>query len=276
MPVAHYIPEFATGMRADWRSRVTPRHLLTHTSGLPAHQEYFRTTSSPDELFQSVLSSPFAYEPGTATVYSDPGFILLGRIIERATGKSLDALARERIFAPLEMNDTAFTPAARLRKRIAPTEFDRTFRKCLMHGEVHDENAWRMGGVAGHAGMFTTARDLAIFSQMMLNGGIYAHKRLLRSGTVEQFTTPDPATCNTRTLGWMVPTENSTSGRYFSHQSYGHTGYTGTSMWIDLTRQMFVVLLTNRVHPTRDNTKIQQVRPAVHDAIAEALGIAPR
>ena len=159
--------------------------------------------------------------------------------------------------------------------RIAPTENDTTFRKRLLQGEVHDENAFAMGGVAGHAGMFSTAPDLAAFCQMLLNGGMYAHQRLLDSRHDFAFTAPQPLAAGTRTLGWMVPTPNSSSGRYFSAHSFGHLGFTGTSIWIDPDRQLFVILLTNRVYPTRANDKIAAVRPAVHDAVDRSPGLAP-
>ena len=129
-----------------------------------------------------------------------------------------------------------------------------------------------MGGIAGHAGLFSTAGDLAAFCQMMLNGGIYAHHRLLKRATVEEFTSAQPLAKNTRALGWVVPTEPSASGKYFSARSFGHAGFTGTSIWCDPEKDLFVVLLTNRVHPVRTNEKIQQVRPLLHDAVAEALG----
>jgi beta-N-acetylhexosaminidase len=273
-PVSRYLTEWRTGEPGDARARITVRNLLTHTSGLPAHRDYFQKTLDRGELVHTALAEPVEYEPGTQSVYSDVGFILLGVIIEWLTGRGLDQLASERIFTPLGMKDTEFSPARGLRARIAPTERDEVFRKRVMRGEVHDENAWAMGGVAGHAGMFSTAPDLAVFCQMMLNGGIYAHRRLLRRATVAQFTTPEAAAAGARTLGWMTPTENSSSGRYFSRGSFGHTGFTGSSLWIDPDKELFVVLLTNRVHPTRENEKIKQVRPAVHDAVIEALGLA--
>jgi CubicO group peptidase (beta-lactamase class C family) len=171
------------------------------------------------------------------------------------------------------MANTQFNPPKALVSRIAPTEDDAFFRRRLLRGEVHDENAFAMDGVAGHAGMFATAPDLATFCQMLLNGGSYAHQRLLIRATLAQFIAPQALAANTRTLGWMVPTADSTSGRYFSARSFGHLGFTGTSIWIDPDRQLFVILLTNRVYPTRANDKIATVRPAVHDAIVEALGL---
>jgi CubicO group peptidase (beta-lactamase class C family) len=286
-PVPRYIPEWtaqqnevaAQRLSSRWNDAVTVRHLLTHTSGLPAHKNYFQnhfqTAASRREIVARVLATAPAHEPGAQSIYSDLGFIVLGEIIERLTGKALDELARRRIFDSLGMTASTFKPAASLRSRIAPTEVDDTFRKRLVHGEVHDENAWVMGGVAGHAGLFTTAADLAVFCQTLLNGGIYAHRRLLRRATIAQFNTASPLAAHTRALGWNVPTPGSSSGHYFSARSFGHTGFTGTSIWIDPDKQLFVVLLTNRVHPSRDNDKINTVRPALHDAIVEALNLQP-
>ncbi len=198
----------------------------------------------------------------------------MAEIVERLTGRTLDDLANAYIFKPLAMKETMFRPPKKLWPSIAPTEFDANFRKRLVQGEVHDENAFAIGGVSGHAGLFSTASDLAAFCQMLLNGGVYAHQRFLRRATVVQFTAPQKLSGGTRTLGWAVPTEGGSSGHYFSAHSFGHTGYTGTSIWIDPDRQLFVVLLTNRVHPTRENMKIAQVRPALHDAVMQALGFA--
>jgi len=167
-----------------------------------------------------------------------------------------------------------YNPPRKRWPEIAPTEFDKELRHRLIQGEVHDENAYAIGGVSGHAGVFSTSPDLAVFCQMLLNGGIYAHRRILRRATIAEFTAPQALAKNTRTLGWVVPAEGGSSGHYFSSRSYGHTGFTGTTIWIDPDRQLFVVLLTNRVHPTRENHKIAEVRPAVHDAVMKALGFA--
>ncbi|HLJ44160.1 MAG TPA: serine hydrolase, partial [Candidatus Binataceae bacterium] len=226
------------------------------------------------DLFARVMTQPLEREPGKQIVYSDLGFILLGKIIESLTGESLATFAKRQLFAPLGMNSSFFNPPRGVRARIAPTEQDKTFRKRLVHSEVHDENAWVMGGVGGHAGLFSTAVDIAAFAQMMLNGGIYAHHRVLSRATISQFAARQSVGGSARALGWDVPTPPSSSGRYLSDKSYGHTGFTGTSLWIDPVRQLFAVLLTNRVHPTRDNEKIRQVRPAIHDAIFEGLGLA--
>ena len=274
LPVSRYVPEWNAGPQPEWRKGVTVRHLLTHSSGLPAHKDYFLTIHSEREAIAKICNEPLEYEPGSKTVYSDLGFILLGEILERVTGRPLDQLAREQIFAPLGMASTVFNPPKALLSRIAPTENDATYRKRLLRGEVHDENAFAMGGAAGHAGMFATAPDLAAFCQLLLNGGSYAHQRLLTRATVGQITAPQALAGGSRALGWMVPTAESTSGRYFSAHSFGHLGFTGSSIWIDPDRQLFVILLTNRVYPTRANDKIAAVRPALHDAIVEALGLA--
>jgi len=258
----------------EWRRRVTVRHLLTHTSGLPAFKEYWRTSKSKADTLAKIFAEPLEYEPGTKEIYSDLGIILMAEIIERLTGRKLDELAKSDIFTPLGMKDTMYRPAKKFWPAIAPTEVDKQLRMRLVQGEVHDENAFAMGGVSGHAGIFSTAPDLAAFCQMLLNGGVYAHQRILRRATVAQFTTPQQLSGGTRTLGWAVPTEGGSSGHYFSAHSFGHTGFTGTSIWIDPERQVFVVLLTNRVNPTRENAKIQQVRPALHDAVMQALGFA--
>lgn len=257
-----------------WRRKVTVRHLLTHTSGLPAFKEYWRTSKSREESLSRIFAEPLEYEPGTKEVYSDLGIILLTEIIERLTGKPLDTLSNSFIFSPLDMRNTMYRPPQKLWPAIAPTEFDNQLRHKLIQGEVHDENAYVLGGVSGHAGLFSTAPDLAAFCQMLLNGGVYAHHRILRRATVTLFTKPQELSNGTRTLGWAIPTEGGSSGHYFSTHSFGHTGFTGTSIWIDPDRQLFVVLLTNRVHPTRENTQIQQVRPALHDAVIQALGLA--
>lgn len=276
-PVARYIPEWACGPDRARRERVTIAHLLAHSSGLPAHQDYFRNLKGRREIVARAAAELLVYDPAAKSIYSDVGFIVLAAIIERLSGQALDALAQERIFAPLGMTDTMFRPPQSLGARIASTERLSGGRKRVLHGKVHDENADAMGGVAGHAGMFSTGPDLAIFCRMILNGGIYAHQRILRRETVTRFTSPSGLAHSTRTLGWNVPTEPSSSGRYFSKQSFGHTGFTGTSIWIDPRKELFVVLLTNanRTHANPDDDKIRRVQPAIHNAIVESLGLVP-
>jgi beta-N-acetylhexosaminidase len=278
-PVERYLPEFSAAAQSDpnssWRARITVRMLMLHDSGLPAHRDFYKDAKGHDAVLAKVLAEPLVHEPGAQVEYSDLGFILLGEIIERLTGDTLAQFAKGHIFAPLGMSDTMYSPPASLRARIAPTEMDSDFRKRLLRGEVHDENAFALGGVSGNAGLFGTAGDLAAFAQMLLNGGIYAHHRLLARSTIQEFTARQTVGDSARTLGWDVPTPpTSSAGHYFSPGSYGHTGFTGTSLWIDPERDLFVVLLTNRVNPTRTNEKIRQVRPAIHDAILQALGVA--
>src|SRR5881394_3291292 len=272
--IERYLPEWASGPNAEWRHRVTVRHLLTHTSGLPPFKEYWRTSKNKQDTLTKIFAEPLDYEPGTKEVYSDLGIILMAEIIERLTGRTLDDLANGFIFSPLGMQNTMYRPPKKLWPQIAPTEIDNNLRHRLVQGEVHDENAFAIGGVSGHAGLFSTAPDLAAFCQMLLNGGVYAHQRILRRATIAQFTVPQELSNRTRTLGWVVPSEGGFSGHFFGPHSFGHTGFTGTSIYIDPDRQLFVVLLTNRVNPTRENMKIAKVRPALHDAVMQALGFA--
>jgi beta-N-acetylhexosaminidase len=272
--IERYLPQWASGPQAEWRHRVTIRHLLTHTSGLPPFKEYWRTSKSKQDTLTKIFAEPLDYEPGTKEVYSDLGIILMAEIIERLTGKPLDVLAREFIFTPLAMPNSMYNPPKKLWSTVAPTEIDNQYRHHLIQGEVHDENAASIGGVSGHAGVFSTAPDLATFCQMLLNGGVYAHQRILRRATIAEFTSPQQLSSGTRTLGWAAPTQGGSSGHFFSPHSFGHTGFTGTSIWIDPDRQIFVVFLTNRVYPTRDNQKHIKVRPALHDAVMQSLGLA--
>jgi beta-N-acetylhexosaminidase len=277
-PVARYLPEWSAAEKSDpdptWRARVTIRNLLLHDSGLPAHRDFYKQARGYDAVLAGVLAEPLVHQPGTQVEYSDLGFILLGEIVQRLTGVTLDEYAEQHIFAPLGMNTSQFKPPRKAWAAIAPTENDLDFRKRLMQGEVHDENAWAMGGVSGHAGLFSTAGDTAIFAQMTLNGGIYAHHRVLTRATIQEFTARQAIGDSARKLGWDAVTQPSSSGHYFSSNSFGHTGFTGTSLWIDPDRDLFVILLTNRVNPTRANEQIRQLRPAVHDAVMQALGLA--
>ena len=277
-PVARYLPEWTAAAKSDpdptWRARVTIRNLLLHDSGLPPHRDFYKQAKGYDAVLARVLAEPLVRQPGTQVEYSDLGFILLGEIVQRLTGVTLDEYAKQHIFTPLGMNASQFKPPRKLWPGIAPTENDLDFRKRLMQGEVHDENAWAMGGVSGHAGLFSTAGDTAIFAQMTLNGGIYAHHRVLTRATIQEFTARQVIGDSARKLGWDAVTQPSSSGHYFSPNSFGHTGFTGTSLWIDSDRDLFVILLTNRVNPTRANDQIRQLRPAVHDAVMQALGLA--
>lgn len=271
-PISRYLPHRNSAGNPDWLQKITVRELLLHTSGLPAHRQFYKTAKSPAEWRKLLYSERLAAAPGTEIEYSDLGFVILGDIVERLTGKSLARYARENIFEPLDMQNSFFNPPAALRARIAPTQTESAFRKRPQPGEVDDDNAFALGGAAGHAGLFSTAADVAAFAQMMLNGGIYAQRRILPRAIVEQFTARVAIKDLARTLGWDVPTGESSSGHYFSAQSYGHNGFTGASMWIDPQKGLFVILLTNRVHPSAANDKIRSVRPMLHDAILKSLG----
>ena len=272
-PVGHYLPEFARGPDPKTRQKITVKHLLTHSSGLPPYVRFFLELDNRKDMLSRIYTIPLEFAPGTKSSYSDLGIILLGEIIERVSGKPLDKYLQQEVFGPLGMKQSLFAPSKEWRSRIAPTEVDTEFRKRLIHGEVHDENAWVMGKVAPHAGLFSTARDLATFCQFLLNGGMYDHRRLLRRSTVQSFTKKQKIPRSTRAIGWDTPSKRSSGGRYLSRRAFGHTGFTGASIWIDPAKDLFVVLLTNRVHPTRENNQIRQLRPAVHDAVIRALRI---
>jgi CubicO group peptidase (beta-lactamase class C family) len=207
-------------------------------------------------------------DPGTRAEYSDIGFFILGVALERLADESLDAFCQREIFGPLGMSHTTYNPALTQRSNIPPTVDDWTLRNRIIQGEVHDENASALGGVAGHAGLFANAEDLAIFAEAMLNGGA----PILRPATIQLFTQRESTPPGTsRALGWDTPSPPSQSGKYFSPRSYGHLGYTGTSLWIDPERQLSVTLLTNRTWPDRASQAIKEVRHRFHDAIVEAL-----
>jgi CubicO group peptidase (beta-lactamase class C family) len=271
-PVTAIVPEFA-GQLTDndpRRGEVNLRMLLAHSSGLPAYEKLFLRARTREDLLQTAFSTPLAAAPGARAEYSDIGFIILGAVLERLADESLDVFCQREIFGPLGMTHTTFKPSSALKHSIPPTADDRTFRHRIIQGEVQDENASVLGGVAGHAGLFSSAEDLAIFAHAVLNGGY----PILRSSTIELFSRRESAPEGTsRALGWDTPSAPSQSGKYFSSRSFGHLGYTGTSLWIDLERQLSISLLTNRTWPDCQNQAIKQVRPAFCDAVSEALGI---
>lgn len=268
--VVSYIPEF----NAPDKAAITVRHIVTHTGGLEAFAPLYREFKGREQYLAQINERPLKSLPGTATVYSDWDLILTQLILEKITGLALDRHVVDRIFTPLGMTSTMFTPdSSAFRVRIAPTEID-SARGGLVQGKVHDENAWAMGGVAGHAGLFSSARDLTIFAQMLLNGGEYNGVRIVKPSTLARWTAPQSRT-SSRALGWDTPSKNSSSGNYFSPRSFGHTGFTGTSIWIDPERGLFVILLTNRVNPNRDNQRHVPLRRAVADAAQTAIKDAP-
>lgn len=265
-PVTAVVPEFASGDAR--RGQVTLRMLLAHSSGLPAYERLFLRAPTREQLLRAAFASGLSANPGTRAEYSDIGFIVLGVALERLADEPLDIFCQREVFGPLAMSHTTFNPALELRERIPPTADDRTFRHRVVQGEVQDENASVLGGVAGHAGLFSNAEDLARFAHAMLNGG----HPILRAATVELFTRRETAPNGTsRALGWDTRSAPSQSGNYFSGRSFGHLGYTGTSLWIDPEHELSVTLLTNRSWPDCQNQAIKQVRPAFHDAVIEAL-----
>jgi CubicO group peptidase (beta-lactamase class C family) len=266
-PVKSYIPEFSGGHKDS----ITVRDLLAHRSGLPASRDLWRVARNPAEARRAVIDAPLACRPRVCMIYSDLGAITLGLIVESVTGMGLDEYLDARVFGPIGMTATSFRPEASLRAQIAPTELAPP-RGYPLRGEVHDENAFALGGVAGHAGMFSTAADLSMFAQMMLNGGEYAGVRIVADSTIKLFTAKK--VISNRALGWAKPDGTGGSGEYLSDEAYGHTGYTGTSLWIDPKRDMFVVLLTNRVHAAKARRPakiIADVRADLADAASAAV-----
>lgn len=272
-PVVRYIPTF-TGQGKD---RITIRQLLTHTSGLKAWLPLHLETPDQEGAYQRIDADTLEHEPGTHYTYSDLGAITLGRVVAAISGTTLDDYLDTAVFAPLGMHDTRFNPPDSLLDRIAPTEVDSVWRHRLVHGTVHDENAQHLGGVSGHAGLFSTAPDLARFAIWILNA---YHGRLapgdqpylpadfVRMATARQ---PGPEG-STRALGWDTPTPGggASSGSLLSPNAFGHTGFTGTSIWIDPSRGLYIILLTNRVNPTRENRELLTIRGEVADMVIRA------
>ncbi len=266
-PARDFLPRF-TG---EGKEKITVRQLLTHSSGVDWWASLYQEIKGKQAYVERIQAMDLVYQVGSQVKYSDLGLILLGEILERVAGEPLDVFVRRRVFEPLGMGDTLFRPGPELIQRIAPTEMD-PWRGRVVRGEVHDENAHALGGVAPHAGLFSTAGDLARFAQMMVNGGVFEHRRIISREVVRTFTRKAGVAGSSRALGWDTKSpEKSSAGSLFSADSYGHTGFTGTSIWIDPERQLFVILLTNRVHPSRDNILIRKVRPAVADAVVRAL-----
>lgn len=265
-PVAKYLPEW----KVAGAERVTVRHVMTHSAGLPAWRALYKETDTPADAMRQVLATPLDTIPGVRFVYSDLGFILMGALVERVTGMTLAQYDAQHVFGPAGMSETRFLPPSSWRARIAPTEQD-PWRQRKLRGEVHDENAARLGGVSGHAGLFSTARDMARFARLYLNHGTLDGVRVFDSATVAAFTRVQDSTVSRRALGWETPTGRNSAGGRLSAAAFGHTGFTGTSVWMDPERNLFVVLLTNRVNPTRQNLRIGGVRTALADAVVGAL-----
>ena len=259
-PVMRYLPAF----RGSGKDRVTVRHLLTHSSGLRADSPLWRRTPDADSALGFVNAMPLDTIPGARMVYSDMGAIVLGEVLERVLGGRLDRLAEERIFKPLGMRSTGFRP--REIARVAATEYDTTWRKRIVRGEVHDEKAAWLHGIAGHAGLFGSALDLLSFGEWLL-AQVRSSSQVAREFVRRQEVVPG----SSRALGWDTPSPGSSAGTLLGPESYGHTGFTGTSMWTDPGRGLVIVLLTNRVNPTRDNPRIFPLRIAVADAVVRLL-----
>jgi CubicO group peptidase (beta-lactamase class C family) len=274
-PLQRYIPEW-TGPNKD---RVTVGNLLTHTSGLPAFKAYDEITHDPDSLAKLMFSTPLDTLPNVRMVYSDIGAYMLGRLVERLTGQTLDAYVHDHVFAPLKMTETMYKPSASWIPRVAPTEFDPR-RGGLVRGKVHDERAYYLGGVSAHAGIFSSGHDLARFARMYLNGGELDGVRVIHPATIAQFTAYVDSTLLNRGIGWQKPDlpgmkfaspSSAWAGHLMSTRAFGHTGFTGTSIAIDPSRDLFVVLLSNRVDPTRNNNKITEVRRQLADSVVSAF-----
>jgi CubicO group peptidase (beta-lactamase class C family) len=272
-PVADVIAEFGQAGKGG----ITIRHLLSHTSGLPAWAPLWSAYDTPEARVRAIYEMTPRAAPGETYVYSDLGLIVLGEIVETVTGRRLDEVIAERITGPLGMTDTMFNPAPALRDRIAATEYSPATGRGMVHGSVHDENAWALGGIAGHAGLFSTAGDLAVFAQMLLNGGRYAGARILEPETVQAMMVNQTAAFpgNDRGLGpqlyqhWYFDAMTTPA-------SAGHTGFTGTSLVIDPTTDSFAILLTNRVHPSRSWASVNPVRTAVARAVGRAVAVRTR
>ncbi|MGE6257769.1 serine hydrolase domain-containing protein [Heyndrickxia sporothermodurans] len=257
--VKHFLPHFHT-------DEITLRHLLTHTSGLPAHKPFYRESLSKEEYIHRICKEPLISQVGERVTYSDLGLILLYKIIEIATNEKFENHVTREIFDPLNMGETGFNLNL-THDRFAATEFSETLNEYKI-GIVHDENAECMGGVSGHAGLFSTIKDLGNYASMIENEGVFQGKRILSSAALalarQNFTSFDE---EYRGLGWMLKSETySSCGDLFSKASYGHTGFTGTSIWFDPEIKLHVILLTNRVHLGRKDAIIR-LRPRLHNLI---------
>lgn len=267
-PVAEFYPDFG----ANGKDAVTFRHILCHTAGLHWWRDFYRSCRGRDEIIAAICQEKLDAAPGTRVVYSDLGFMLLTEIVERITGMDLARAARERVFSPLGMTDAMYRPAPEAAARAAATEYQRESGIYLC-GEVHDENARGMGGISGHAGLFGTAADVLRYGQAWLDGGRGSSgDKILSPATIAAATRDQTAGLGDRRgLGWALRSPaGSPAGDFFSGSAFGHTGFTGTSLWIDPGLDLVAVLLTNRVHPTRENPAIIKLRPRFHNILAAA------
>jgi len=267
-PVSTYLPAFAR----NGKETVTIEQLMRHTSGLRAHSFYAKSCRTPKELFSAIEADTLLSRPGTTTLYSDLNFMLLGRIIETITGQTLAANFHQRFAAPLGMSSTMFTPPQAVIRRIAPVEKDTLWPFKVQRPLVNDQNAALLGGVAGHAGLFSTTGDLLDMVRLLMHGGSLRGHTYFRAATLRRFLARNG---NSRAVGWDVRSSDghSSAGDYFSNSSYGHLGYTGTSIWIDPEKELAVILLSNRVYPSSENIKIRKFRPLLHNSVVQCLGL---
>ena len=263
--LSDFYPEFNTGNKKE----VTVRHLLTHSSGLPAYVEYYKINSidTESDIINDIVNLDLEYMPDEKMVYSDLGIILLYDIIKKVSNSNLDKLSDKYFYKPFNMSNTYFNPVNK--DIVVPTEYDNHYRMKLIKGEVHDENAYILNGVSGHAGLFSNATDIGTFSKFFLNEGILLGRRYLKKDLIRVFTSKTKNPVNSdRALGWDTPSDQgSSAGDYFSIGSYGHLGFTGTSLWIDPNEEIIIVFLTNRVYPTRENKGIYNIRRELHNSI---------
>jgi CubicO group peptidase (beta-lactamase class C family) len=281
-PLVHILPAFAQGEAAgSARQQVTLRMLLAHASGLPGYVRLFTGPGGREELLDACLRLPLEAAPGSRAEYSDPGFILLGQALEAIAGEPMETFCAREVFIPLGMTSTCFRPPPDWRSAIPPTEEDLTFRHRIIQGEVQDENCFVLGGVGGHAGLFSNALDPLLYAQCLLGmlgsprstGWTALERPLFTPEAIQVFTSrAELPPGSSRALGWDTPSQPSSSGKLFSRHSAGHLGYAGTSLWIDFERKIAVVLLTNRTWPSRKSQAIRSIRPAFHDAVIQSLG----
>ena len=269
-PVSHYLLDF----RGGGKEKITIRQLLQHTSGLRAHRYFAESCKSPEELFKAIDADSLLTAPGTTTLYSDLGFMLLGKVIETLTHKTLDANFRDRFAVPLAMKSTMFNPSQSLAHHIAPVGQDGIWPFSTERPLVHDQNAALLGGVSGHAGLYSTSGDLARMVTMLMKGGSLNNQTFFHAETLKKFLSPNESL---RLLGWDRPSPggHSSSGEFFSASSYGHLGFTGTSIWIDPEKELAVIFLSNRVYPSAENIKIRAFRPLLHNTIWRCLALHP-
>jgi len=276
-PVSGYV----RGRIPPWAGQVTIRHLMTHTSGLPAHRRFWELTPNADSMSALVRATPLDTVPGARMVYSDLGLIFLGQLMETVLGAPLDQLVAERVTRPLGMVGARYLPPDSWRSRTAPTEQD-PWRGRMLRGEVHDENAAFLGGVSGHAGLFGSTRDLVRFGEWLVaaersQGTVTSGERWWVPGSIVQnfMSRQEMVPGSSRALGWDTPTEQALPGVATELFTVWHTGFTGTAIWVDPTHQLVLVLMTNRVHPTRDNSRHVALRREVASYVLRRVASAP-